>query len=71
MSNQTIGNLILNGKLDTGTSNNSTHLLLGDTLLIGSYNASTSVNDNYFQITSNSVQLANTSTFTISKGKGS
>ena len=36
-----------------------THYFLGDTLLIGSYNASTSVNDNYFQITSNAVQLAN------------
>jgi hypothetical protein len=65
MSNQTIGDLTLNGQLNTGTSNNSTHYFLGDTLLIGSYNASTSVNDNYFQITSNAVQLANADQFTI------
>jgi len=65
MSNQTIGDLTLNGQLNTGTLNNSTHYLLGDTLLIGSYNESTSVNDNYFQITSNAVRLANDDQFTI------
>ena len=65
MSNQTIGDLTLNGQLNTGTSNNSTHYFLGETLLIGSYNQSTSVNDNYFQFTRNAVQLANTDLFTI------
>jgi len=65
MSNQTIGDLTLNGQLNTGTSNNSTHFLLGNTLLIGSYNDNTSVNDNYFQFASNGVQLANADRFTI------